>query len=444
MMACKIIIGSSCGPKSQMVTDTEFAHREDPSAESSSLPKAQSSLASAGDEISLLDVLVILAQGRRLILWAVAACAVIATGAAFLLPTEYTATVLLLPPRQDPSVASALMPSLAGSPLGSLAALAGGGGGNKTTNDMYVAMFESKDVEDAMVRRFGLMREYHQQYLSEARRSFEHHATVDDTNMDGLIRISIEDRDPKRAARMANGYVDEFRTLSQHLAASEALERRKFYQQQLGHARRQLGNAEDALRREEQSSGVIQFGSQTEALVQSAAYLRAQIAEKQVEIQTLRTFATGDNPLLIQTEQELKSLRAQEDKLTGSSEDPDSLIVPKGRVPQASLDYIRRLRDVKYYESLVDTMALQLEMAKLDEAKQGPIVQVISPATTPDRKSFPRRAVILLAGILCGFMLGTVLAFGRAVWIRMKDDPESSAKLALLRSTLRGRAFRLR
>ena len=262
--------------------------------------------------------------------------------------------------------------------------------------------------------------------------------------MDGLIRISVEDRNPKRAARIANGYVNEFRTLSQHLAASEALERRKLYQRQLDQARQHLGNAEDALRHEEQSSGVVQLDNQTEALVQLAANLRAQVAEKQVEIQTLRTFATDDNPLLIQTEQELKSLRAQEDKLAGSSKDPDSLIVPKGRVPQTSLDHIRRLRDVKYYESLVDTLALQLEMAKLDEAKQGPIVQVISPATTPDRKSFPHRVVVLLAGILCGVMLGTILAFGRAVWIRVRDNPESSAKLALLRSTLRGSAFRLR
>ncbi|MGA2084077.1 MAG: hypothetical protein ABSG60_00990 [Terracidiphilus sp.] len=135
-----------------------------------------------------------------------------------------------------------------------MSALAGGSLGLKNPNDMFVAMSKSRIVENAMVQHFGLMQEYRAKYPSDARKAFEKNAIVDGSGKDGLIRISVEDRDPRRAADIANGYIDQFRLQSQHLAITEASQRRFFFEQQLEQAKDSLANAEEAMKQTDQSS----------------------------------------------------------------------------------------------------------------------------------------------------------------------------------------------
>lgn len=413
-----------------MATETHYRDVQDASAS----PPASAPLA-AGDHPSMLDLLIVLAERKRTIVWFTAICAVVSTLLAFLLPARYTATAILMPPQQGSSVASALMSQLGGG-LGSMAALAGGGLGLKNPNDEYVGMLHSETVEDAMVRKFGLMQEYHKHYLSDARKKFESYAFVEGDDKDGLIHISVEDHNPQRAADLANGYVDEFRHLSQGLAITEASQRRAFFEQQLLKTKDQLAGAEEALKQTEESTGLIQMDSQARALIEAAGALRAQIAAKEVELQAMSTYATGQNSQMIETQQELDSLRAQLARLGGSEDNADSLIVPKGKVPEAGLEYIRKLRDVKYYETMFELLARQLEIAKLDEAKEGAMVQVVDPAIPPDKRSFPKRTWIVAGGTLAGFFLGILLALVQGSLARMKENPEASAKLALLKSTL--------
>jgi tyrosine-protein kinase Etk/Wzc len=386
------------------------------------------------DEVSLLDLLLVLAARRRLIAIVTIACAVLAAIVTLLLPKEYTATAVLLPPQQqNASVAGALTSQLGN--LGSMAALAGGFG-IKNPNDMYVAMLRSQTVEDAMIDRFGLMREYRTRYLSDTRKTFESHASIEGDGKDGLIHISVEDREPQRAADMANGYVQQFQKLSQNLAITEAGQRRLFFQQQLEKAKDDLANAEEALKLTEQTTGLIQLDSQARALIESAASLRAQIAAKEVQIQAMRTYATGENAELVETQQELDSLRAELAELGGSEDTANALIVTKGQMTQAGLEYVRRLRDVKYYETIFDILARQFEIAKLDEAKEGALVQVVDPAIRPDRRSFPKRTLIVIGATAAGLFLGILIALVQAGMARLREDPESSAKLALLKSLL--------
>jgi uncharacterized protein involved in exopolysaccharide biosynthesis len=387
------------------------------------------------DEISLLDLLIVLAERRRLIFWVTAGFAIAAVILAFVLPVRYTATVTLLPPQQNSSLGAQLAAQLGS--LGGLAQMAGGGSSLlKNPNDMFVAMFKSRSVEDAMIQRFGLMQEYHRKYLSDTRKAFEKYATVDGSSKDGLIHISVEDHDPRRAAAMANGYVDAFRALSQNLAITEAQQRRLFFENQLKLANTKLADAEEAMQETEQKTGVIALDSQARALVESAAALRAQVAAKEVEIQAIETYATGENAQLVQAEQELTSLRAQLAKLGGGGNNPDSIIVPKGQMTAASLEYVRRLRDVKYYETIFDILARQFELAKLDEAKEGALIQVVDPAIVPDKKSSPKRALIVIVAIFLGFFMGVFYALWQSALQHMKDDPETASKLTLLRRCL--------
>ena len=386
------------------------------------------------DEISLLDLLIILAERKRVMLQVTAVFATLAIVVSLLLPKSYTATATLLTPQQNSSTSASLAAQL-GSP-GSIAALSGGSLALKNPNDMFVGMMMSRTVEDAVVQHFGLMQEYHTRYLSDARKVFENHAAVDGNGKDGLIRISVEDRNPQRAADIANGYVDQFRNLSQHLAITEASQRRLFFEQELEQAKVSLANAEEALKQTEQSTGVILPDSQARALIDSAASLRAQITAREVQIQGMQTYATAENSQLVQAQRELEGLREQLAKLGGSEEGTSELIVPKGRVPEASLEYIRKLRDMQYYETIFDILARQFEAAKLDEAKQGALIQIVDPAIPPDKRSSPRRSLIVICATIAGLLFGGLTALIQASWARIKDDPVASVKLANLRWSL--------
>jgi tyrosine-protein kinase Etk/Wzc len=392
------------------------------------------------ERISALDVLVILAERRRLLLAVTASFTIVALLISLVLPKRYTAKTTIMAPQQNSSITSALNSQLGN--LNAMATLAGGNINLKNPNDMYVAMFRTQAVEDAMIRRYGLMREYRSKYMSDARKTFEKRFDVEGSGKDGLIHIAVEDKDPQHAAEMANGYVDEFRLLSQKLAITEASQRRMFFEQQMQQTKDKLADAEEALKATEQTGGLIQLDSQARALIESAASLRAQIAAKEVQLEGMRSYATGENANVVETQHELEGLRAELAKLVGNKDDSNGgLLPPKGVMAQSGLEYIRKLRDVKYYETIFDILARQFEVAKLDEAKEGALIQVVDPATVPDRKSFPKRGLITITGFVVGLLIGMLMAFGQVKLARLRQDPESNAKLDRL---LNGAHFSLR
>jgi tyrosine-protein kinase Etk/Wzc len=391
--------------------------------------------AGAETEISALDVLVLLLEHKLFIVRFVLGAALLAAVVALLLPVRYEAKTVLLPPAQNSSISSTLLGQLGGlGSLGSLASLAGGGLGIKNPADMYVSFLTSRTVEDAMIQRYGLMKEYHRKRMSDTRKEFEHRTTAVAGTKDGLIRISVEDRDPKRAAELANGYVEEFRRLSASLAVTEAARRRLFFEQQVQQAKDKLTEAEEAMSKTEQSTGVLQIDSQARALIESAAILRAEVVAKQVQIEGMRSFATDDNPNLILAKQELAALQSQLAHVAGSQSDTGSDInLSKGRVTQSGMEYLRRFRDLKYEESVFELLAKQFEIAKLDEAREGSIIQVVDAAVPPDRKSSPHRALIVVTSTVLAFFVAVF-----CVWLRKRLDaafelPENRQRLRTIR-----------
>jgi uncharacterized protein involved in exopolysaccharide biosynthesis len=299
---------------------------------------------------------------------------------------------------------------------------------------MYVSFFRSRTVEDSVIQRFGLMGRYRKKNMSDARKAFEKHSSVVLGVKDGLIRVGVEDWDPKLAAEIANGYVDEFRKLSATLAITEAAQRRLFFEQQLLEARGNLTAAEEAMKSTEQSTGVLQIDSQARALIESAASLRGQAVAKQVQIQAMRTFASEDNPDLIVAKRQLAELQAQLNKLAG--QESDQFIVPKGKAPEAGMEYLRKLRDVKYNETIYELIAKQFELAKLDEARQGAIVQVADKAVVPDKKSYPPRTIMVLLLTFAAFGIAVVWAIVSEQWAATLRDPEKHSRIQTLRDLL--------
>jgi tyrosine-protein kinase Etk/Wzc len=387
-------------------------------------------------DISVLDLAVILLERKRFIIWFVLVAIVVAVLVAFILPVRYEAKVVLLPPAQNTSISSTLVGQMGNmGSLGSLASLAGGTLGLKNPADMYVSFLTSRTVEDAVIQRFHLMSEYHAKRISDARKELERRTTVVAGNKDGLIRISLEDHDPNRAAELANGYVDEFRKLSASLAITEAARRRLFFEQQLQDAKDKLSQAEEAMTRTEQSTGVLQIDSQARSLIESAAALRAQVVAKQVQIEGMRAFATDDNPSLILAKQQLAALQSQLDHLAGSKRDLGSDInLSKGRVTQAGMEYLRRYRDLKYEETVFQLLAKELEIAKLDEAREGSIVQVVDAAVPPDRKSSPHRLLIVLIAAVAAFIVATFWVWLRHRLVIAFELPENRQRVLTISS----------
>jgi uncharacterized protein involved in exopolysaccharide biosynthesis len=388
------------------------------------------------ESLHLLDVLIILSRRRKFILFFTLGAALLTVIFVLVVPSKYTATTVVLPPSQNTSMSSAILGQLGGS--SALASVAGASLGVKNPNDMYVSLFHSRTLEDSMVQRFGLMARYKSKKESDARTAFEAHTTVALGTKDGLIRITATDRDPKEAADIANGYVDEFKKLSATLAISEASRRRIFFEQQLLEAKGNLTTAEEALKHTEQSTGVLQIDSQARSLIESAAGLRAQVVAKEVQLQGMRSYATEDNPDVVTAEQELAALKTQLAKLAGTDQSSATdFIVPKGKVPEAGMEYLRRLRDVKYYETVSELIAKQFEIAKLDEARQGSIIQIVDMAVTPDRRSFPKRTIIVIVATMFAFVVACAWAVFADGIRRMTQDPAERQRIDTLRATFR-------
>ena len=392
-------------------------------------------------EVSLLDISVLLVRDRRFILRFVAGAALLSVLISLVLPVKYEAKVVLMPPQpQTSSMASALLSGLgsAGSvgSLGSLGSLAGGLGslGIKTQSDLYVSLLKTRTVEDAMIRRFNLMSEYRLKRMSDARKEFERRTTVLAGTKDNLITITLEDRDPERAAQLANGYVEEFRKLSASLAITEAARRRLFFEQQLQPAKENLAEAEEAMRKTQQTTGVLQIDSQARALIESAAVLRAQVTAKEVQIEAMRSYAAEDNPDLILVKQQLSALQKQLQQLAGSDRDPGSdIILSKGRVTGSGLEFIRRYRDLKYHETVYELLTKGLELAKLDEARQGEVLQTVDAAVPPDKKSFPPRTVIVVLSTVIAFLIATFWIMAREAMRRAFAAPENRRRLEAMK-----------
>ena len=382
-----------------------------------------------------LEILLVLAREKKLILQVTMGATILAAIMVFIIPKSYTATATILPPQQNQSVLSAMMGQLAGTQSLDLRDL-----GLKNPSDVFVAMLKSRTVEDALVNRFDLRKVYGVKSYQDARKKLEKRSEID-PEKEGLISIAVTDRDPRRAADIANAWVEELRALNQNLALTEAAQRRAFFEQKLVAERNALSQAELALQQIEQQTGIIQPDAQTRALIGEVAEVRAQIAAKEVQLQSMGSYATPNNPDVKRVETELAKLRAQFASLsrTQATAVPSegNLQVPTGRVAGAGLEYLQAARELKYHESLYDFLSRQLEAARIDEAKNAVVVQVVDKAVEPEKKSSPRRLLIIAVTALLSFLLVALGALAREALQRRRQDPAEAARLDQLDKYLR-------
>jgi uncharacterized protein involved in exopolysaccharide biosynthesis len=392
-----------------------------------------------GYEVSLIDALTQLAYRKWLIAKVTGIAAIVAVVLCFTLPVKYTAITKIMPPQQTQSTASMLMMNqLTGAGGGSLASLASGGLGLKNPNDIYIGLLTSRPIVDAIIQKFGLMQAYHAKNMTEARKILAGYTEVT-SEKSGLIAISVIDKDKNRVAEIANAYSDQLRILTKTLAVTEASQRRLFYEEQLKQAKDALVSAELAFQQVQQQKGIVQLDAQAKAMIEGIAALRAQVAAKQVEVQALRSYSTEQNPDVQLAERELTSLQAEEALLERSNHSPGIAGLGLGNVPTAGLEYLHAAHELAYRQALFDMLMKQYDAARLDEAKEAAIIQVVESAIEPDQKSTPKRALIVLSLTVAGFFAGCFSALIQAWMEFARTNPNAVAKLQEFKIALSNR-----
>lgn len=386
-----------------------------------------------GPTVSLTDVLTWLGEKKALIAAVTVGAAIVSCVIALLLPSIYTArTTFLAPGSQQQSGSAAALAA-----LGSLGGLAGGLGA-KTPDDLYVALLKSDSVQRGLDERFNLRAHYDVDTFETLRKVLPTYVRISADKKSGVISVEVDDKDAKFAADLANAHEPEVTKLLGRLAVSEAQLRRVFFEKQLQETKENLIKAEQSLQAVQEKSGVIVLDKQAEALINNAALLRAQISEREVQLRVLRTSATEQNPAVIRLNSELRGLRSELARMESSQGGaPGSAVdMPVGRIPEAAVDYVRARRELKLQETLLESMVRQYEIAKLDEAKEGPSLQQVDVALPPDRKSKPVRSLIVLASTLAALVLMSSWAIVRRYlqYLRASDPAANAAWRDLARA----------
>jgi uncharacterized protein involved in exopolysaccharide biosynthesis len=364
--------------------------------------------------LSLFDLALPLVESWKLLVFGPVVAGLTALTIATYTPPTFTAKTTFVPPQQQQSTAASVLSSLG--PLAGLAA----GSGLQTPSDQYVSLMRSVSVSDRIIDAFGLMEQYKTKFRVDARKLLGENARFAIGKKDGLITVEVDDLSPQRAADMANAYVDELRRMTESIALTEAQQRRKFFEGQLQQTKEKLVLAQQAL----QASGLTEGALKAEpkSAAETYARLRAEIAATEVRLSTLRRSLTDSAPEIQQQQGALETLRrqlAQYEKTT---------------TVQGGPDYIGKYREFKYQETLFDLLARQYELARVDESREGTLIQVVDRATPPEMKSKPRRGAITIITTLVAAALLVGFVLVRRSWRESLAEPANSDRVARLRA----------
>ena len=305
--------------------------------------------------------------------------------------------------------------------------------GVNNQTDLYVGMLQSRTVLDNIIKRFDLKNLYRDKTFEDARKSLTKNINVLSDAKSNVVVIAVEDKDPQRAADMANAFVEELRLLTKGLAVTEAAQRRLFFEEQLRDARESLIKAEEGVKGFQEKTGTLHVEEQVKAVIKNIAQLRAEIAAKEVEIKVVRTYTKPTNPDLQKAEITLSGMKAELAKLEskrGAGNDP---LMPTGRMPSVGTEYVRKLRELKFNETLHDLLLKQYEVAKLDEARDAAVIQLIDRAVKPEKKVKPKiSSMVCIAGLL-SLLASIAAAFFLEQREKILCDPGNTERIEKLK-----------
>jgi uncharacterized protein involved in exopolysaccharide biosynthesis len=406
------------------------------------------------DEINLMDIMLVIAKYNRFIMAFTAVSIVLALIYVMLQPFSYTAKTVILPPQTK---GDSSMGALLGN-LGGLNAMPGASAlGLKNPSDMYLGMLKSRTLADRVIVKLDLQKHYKTKNITKTREVLKYASNIT-AGKDGFIAVEYTHSDPVMAANIANAYIGELDDLNSTLAVTEAAKRRLFYEKQIKETSVSLSQAEAAMKQTQRKTGWYEFGGFDLAMAGGGAgaggatsggarvnasvlmkveEIRAQITLKEVELASKRAYMTEQNPEYVRSLATLAALKANLTKLEGSSNASGADVkVPVSQLSDTGFAYIHQMRDLKYKQSLLELYSKQFEMAKMDEAKESPLVQVVDKALPPEERSTPKRAQMMVIASMFALVISIMLAFIMNALDTAKQNPESAERLNLLRRYL--------
>ncbi|QMV20455.1 lipopolysaccharide biosynthesis protein [Granulicella sp. 5B5] len=369
----------------------------------------------------------------------------VSLGLAFVIPKQYTAVTSIMPPEPQGSGAMVLA-ALAGKSggLGALGSLAGGLLGDHASTFLYISLLESGTVSSHLIDKFNLMHVYHSRYRVNAAKHLAHLTTISDDKKSGVITIKVEDRDPVRARNIAQAYLDELNRILTKTSTSSAHQERVFIENRLHSVQVDLEQAQLQLSEFSSKNNTVDIREQTRAMVDSGARVQAELLVEQSGLQSLRQIYGDGNVRVRETEARIASLKSDLQKMTGSSaplsantaisdsasvagDGSDSLYPPLRQLPRLAVPYADLYRRVKVQEAVFELLTQQYEIARIEEAKDLPVVRVIDSPGVPEKKSFPPRLLLTLLLTLLSLAATAFILVVREQWGGV--DPGDPRKL---------------
>ena len=382
------------------------------------------------EEINLMDILLVIAKYNRFIIIFTLIAALFALVYALRQPVIYTSNALIMPPQTSISHSGLLMGQLSSLGIG----IGAGGDGVSPTTSISI-MIQSQKVAYQVVKRLELQRLLKVKSLEAARNALVS-ATKVTTNKNGTILIECSDKDPKMAALLVNTYLDELDRFNNIVAITKASRTRFFLEKQLKLANEELVNIELVLKDSQKNIDLTPVELQSGTMGDLVATLRAQITSKELELASMRSFATEQNPAYQKIKLSLASLRGQLKNIENNSE-PQKNISVNIKSSKIGSVFLNAMRDLKYQQLLVETIKKQYDIAKMDEAKDASLIQVINEPLVPEYPSHPNKQLIVTIGALLGLLISIILAFIMNALNEAKQNPESAERLNLLRRYLK-------
>jgi tyrosine-protein kinase Etk/Wzc len=361
----------------------------------------------------------IISKYRRFIGYTVGAAFMVSLVISFLIPKTYMASARILAPQESGQGLASLIAGADDSLVGLAAAL----NGKPTPATLFVGILKSRSVADAMNEKFDLKALYNARYVEDVYAELADHSIIEASKRDPLITIAVKDRDPKRAADMANAYVDILNRLNRRLSTTQGKRKRIFLEGRLKEIRADLERSESDLKAFQEKYHLVAVEVQAKAVIEGAAEIKGQIVAAQTELEVYKQFGTEKQVEAVmlkarieELQKQLRALEQGEPRATGGSGaskagNPSGFSIPFDDLPRLSMELMRLTREAKVQEKLFALITAQYEMAQIEEARDVDTVQVLDPAAVPQKKFGPRRRAIVAASTALALMVSVFVAF---------------------------------
>lgn len=378
--------------------------------------------------IDLLDYLEVIVNKKRVIISSILTGFVLSIIVSFLLPRWYQSTARILPPQQD----NGLMGMMIGQMTGGIASLTGDLLGKGSLADLYVGMSKSETISDAIIGRYKLMDVYNKKYRIDTYKELDKHVDISVGKKDGIISIAVEDKDPKRAADIANAYVEELAKLTVKLNYSKANQDRIFIDERLAKTKFDLAKAEEALKAFQSKNKALDITEQAKGTIKGVADLEAQLAVEEVKLASMRLNFADTSQEIKNQRAAISSLKSQVAKFEGNRS--GGALPGIGSVPALGQEYLRLMREFKIQETLLELLTKQSELAKLNEANDATSFQILQKANMSDKKKRPKKSLIVVFSTMLSGIIAVLYIFTYEAWSKL--SPEDLSRIKQIKSSL--------